>query len=82
MYINLRGPENCLKGNRQQTCQIDVNKNVDDKVLSNTIIDSVYINVNEMSIVMTQRLYIQTENPLIKEIRIMLPNVIQVLVKQ
>ena len=47
MPVNLRGPENCLKENRPQTSQTDVNKNVDDKVLSNTINESINSTVNE-----------------------------------
>ena len=45
MPVNLRGPENCLKENRPHTSQTDVNKNVDDKVLSNT--ESVNNTVNK-----------------------------------
>ena len=41
----MRGPENCLK-NRPQISQTDVNKNVDDKVLSNTINEFVKNTVN------------------------------------
>ena len=36
-----------LKRNRPQTSQTDVNKNVDDKVLSNTVNKSVNSTVNE-----------------------------------